>query len=239
MAELAGRLAPAPLPVRPGLMLCSLVKDPFDDPDWIFEPKFDGLRVACIFDGRDLQLISRNGIAQNFQFPDIVDALRPVLALPCILDGEIVCLDEHGRSSFRDLQQRFHLQDTAEVQRRAAEHPAYLYAFDLLYLDRYDITPLPLIERKRLLKNAVRWNDRIHWTPARPREGIAMLHDACRLGLEGIVGKRLHSPYVATRSGGWVKIKCSGRQEFVIGGFTDPAAVAHRLGGAARGLLQR
>lgn len=92
-------------------MLCTLVDRPFDDPQWIFEPKLDGLRVICRFDGERLSLISRNDKEQNLQFPDLVEAMRKSLLRPTVLDGEIVCLDEQGNSSFRKLQQRFHVLD--------------------------------------------------------------------------------------------------------------------------------
>jgi DNA ligase D-like protein (predicted ligase) len=167
-------------------------------------------------------LISRNGKSQDFQFPDIVQALGKSLSKPALLDGEIVCLDERGQSSFRALQQRFHLTDAGVVASRMKAFPAYLYVFDLLYYDRYDVRPLELRERKRLLKKAVKWSDRIRYTPATPEKGIAMLRKTCRQHGEGIVGKRLDTPYVGRRSEGWVKIKCAMRQEFVIGGFTEP-----------------
>jgi bifunctional non-homologous end joining protein LigD len=89
--------------------------------------------VLARFDGRELTLLSRNGAAQNFQFPDVVAALRDSLTRPSIVDGEVVCLDEHGRSSFRALQQRFHLTNAHEVAVRMRQQPAYLYLFDLLY----------------------------------------------------------------------------------------------------------
>ena len=113
----------APLPYDVELMLCTLVAEPFDDANWIFEPKLDGLRVLCRFDGRSASLISRNGKAQDSQFPDIVEGLEATLTRPALLDGEVVCLDERGRSSFRLLQQRFHLLDAEEVRRRMTEYP--------------------------------------------------------------------------------------------------------------------
>jgi len=219
---MAKPLVSSPMPRAVQLMLCTLVPAPFDDPDWIFEPKLDGLRVLCRFDGKRVTLRSRNDKSQDFQFPDVVEALRKGLSRPALLDGEIVCLDERGQSSFRALQQRFHLTDAGVVAERVKQYPAYLHVFDLLYYDRYDARPLPLRERKRLLKKAVKWSSRIRWTPITPGKGIAMLRETCRERGEGIVGKRLDSPYVGARSEGWVKIKCAMRQEFVIGGFTEP-----------------
>src|SRR5437868_4230431 len=205
---LARRLKPSPLPRQPEPMLCTLMAEPFDNPDWLFEPKFDGLRVLGRFDGRRLILLSRNNQPQNFQFPDVEDSLRPALSGPAVVDGEVVCFDERGLSSFRALQQRFHLKDAADVQSRMAEYPAYLYLFDVLYLDRYDLTPLPLEERKQLLGEAVRWSDRVRQTEFQAGKGKAMLQDACRQGMEGIIGKHRRSRYESGRSAHWVKIKC-------------------------------
>jgi bifunctional non-homologous end joining protein LigD len=203
-------------------MLCTLVAEPFDNPKWIFEPKYDGLRILGISDGRKLTLLSRNNQAQNVQFPDIVAALQASLKQPAVVDGEIVCLDEHSRSSFRALQQRFHLKDPAEVQTRQEQYPAYLFLFDVLYVDRFDVTGLPLWQRKQLLREIVAWSDRVWWTPFQEKTGKALWRQACREGSEGIIGKHLESRYVAGRSDAWVKVKCIGRQEFVIAGFTDP-----------------
>jgi bifunctional non-homologous end joining protein LigD len=113
-------------------MLCTLVDAAFDSPDWTFEPKFDGLRVLARFDGDSLTLLSRNNKPQGSRFPEIVEGLRQALRSPAIIDGEVVCLDDSGKSSFRELQQRFHLDDAAEIRRRMERHPAYLYVFDIL-----------------------------------------------------------------------------------------------------------
>ncbi len=221
-ARLPRGLTPAPLPELPAPMLCTLTARAFDNPAWIFEPKYDGLRVLGRFDGRELTLLSRNNQPQNFQFPEIAEALRDSLDRPAVVDGEIVCFDAQGRSSFRALQQRFHLKNAAEVQERMEEHPAYLYLFDILYLDRYPLTGLPLEERKRLLRGAVAWSDRVRWTPHEEGRGTRLWKKACREGQEGIIGKHRQSRYVDGRSDWWVKVKCLGRQEFAVGGFTDP-----------------
>jgi DNA ligase D-like protein (predicted ligase) len=210
------------LPVFVPLMLCQLVKEPFNSADWVFEPKLDGLRVLCRCNRDDIDLLSRNELHQEAQFPEIVDGLRKSVRNPALLDGEIVCLDENGRSSFRALQQRFHISDAGIVARRVKLYPAYLYVFDILFFDGDDVRGQPLSKRKKLLRRAVRWNGTIRFTPMTPEKGIPMLREACRNGEEGIVAKRTDSSYRGDRSGAWLKIKCSGRQEFVIGGFTDP-----------------
>jgi bifunctional non-homologous end joining protein LigD len=230
LAKLLTILKPAAMPKHPAFMQCTLVAEPFDDPNWMFEPKLDGLRVLCWFDGKRLDVLSRQHKAQNAQFPDLIAALRPSLAYRVILDGEIVCLDAQGHSSFRLLQQRLHLQDSAVIEARMRQYPAYLYLFDLLYLDRYDVTGLALEQRKQLLREAVRWTNSIRWTEYTPEAGIQLFQDICRQGGEGIIGKQRHSLYVPARSRHWVKIKCLARQEFVIGGFTDPKGSRIGLG---------
>src|SRR5690606_15101043 len=125
--NMAARRTANPLPKTAALQLCTLVDEPFDDAGWIFEPKLDGLRVLARVEDGNIQLVSRNGKRQDGAFPDVVEGLRKALRGPALLDGEIVCLDEKGRSSFRLLQQRFHLEDHREIERRAAAYPAYLY----------------------------------------------------------------------------------------------------------------
>lgn len=222
VSNLSAQLPPAAMPETPEPMLCTLVGQPFDSPGWVFEPKYDGLRILARFDGQDLTLLSRNQKSQNVAFPDVVESLRASLAGPAIVDGEVVCLDDSGRTSFRALQQRFHLQDAAEVRRRSLAYPAIVCLFDILYVDRFDVTGLPLERRKALLQESVRWTEGVRWTEFTGARGTELWDEACRAGSEGIVAKRLDSRYVAGRSDAWLKIKCVGRQEFVIGGWTDP-----------------
>jgi DNA ligase D-like protein (predicted ligase) len=229
-STLGQRLQPAPMPGRLDPMLCTLIAAPFDDRAWIFGPKYDGLRVLACFDGRELTLLSRNHALQNFEFPDVVAALRDSLIRPSIVDGEVVCLDEHGRSSFRALQQRFHLTNAREIAIRMQQHPASLYLFDLLYVDGYDMRSLPLKDRKVLLREAVHWSHQVRWTRYQAEHGTALWRQACREESEGIIGKHLDRPYAGKRSSWWVKIKCVGRQEFVGGGFTDPQRLRVGLG---------
>jgi len=223
-------LKPSPLPRFVPPMLCTLISEPFDDSNWIFEPKFDGQRVLGRFDGENVQLFSRYGHDDTIWFPEIPRALEESLFKPALVDGEIVSLDEKGKSEFRMLQQRFHLRDPQEIARRAKQFPAYFYVFDLLYTARSDIRLLPLIERKELLRDAVRWSERIRWTEFNPHDGVRLFRDACHRGEEGIIGKRLASSYVSRRSRDWIKIKCVNRHEFVIGGFTDPEGSRVGLG---------
>lgn len=219
---MAARRTANPLPKTAALQLCTLVDQPFDDAGWIFEPKLDGLRVLARVEDGNIQLVSRNGKRQDGAFPDVVEGLRKALRGPALLDGEIVCLDEKGRSSFRLLQQRFHLEDHREIERRAAAYPAYLYVFDALHAGGGDLRDEPLEVRRRILDRTIRWNDRVRRVEAVEGRGRALFNQMCRRGGEGIIAKRRDSPYRGGRSADWLKIKCSQRQEFVIGGYTDP-----------------
>jgi bifunctional non-homologous end joining protein LigD len=230
MPSLLAGLKPVPMPPTPEPMLCTLVAEPFDDPAWLFEPKLDGLRVLCRYDGESLSLISRNNKPQNSFFPDVAGPLQQALETPVILDGEIICIDAQGQSSFRALQQRFHLTNPAEVRARVVEHPAYMYLFDILYAERYSLTELPLEQRKPILRAAVNWSERVRYTEGFPEKGRQLFGEACRQGSEGIVAKHLRSLYLSGRSGDWLKIKCGQRQELVIGGFTDPQRTRVGLG---------
>jgi ATP-dependent DNA ligase len=125
-------------------MAATLVDRPFDHPDWIFEPKFDGLRVLVHCDGRHVTLVSRNNKPQEDLFPDVVAALQEALGRPAVLDGEIVCFDDAGRTSFRALQQRFQLVDPDEIRARAGRFPASIFLFDLLWLNGRDLSGEPL-----------------------------------------------------------------------------------------------
>jgi len=210
------------MPAHVEPMLCTLVDEPFDDPAWTFEPKLDGLRVICRCGASGIELISRRGNDQAISFPEIVDGLRKGVKRPAILDGEIVCLDEKGFSSFRLLQQRFHVTAEPEVKKRLAKYPSYLYVFDILYFDRFDLRQMKLSERREILERSIKWSDRIRLTESTPASGVKLYREMCRKSQEGIIAKRLDSSYDGGRSREWVKIKCIGRQEFVIGGFTEP-----------------
>ena len=219
-------------------MLCTLVKDVVEGPGWIFEPKLDGLRILAIVQPENrIQLISRNDKPQNGIFPEIVDGLRRCVKKTAMLDGEIVSLDTNGQASFRLLQQRFHVTDASRLQERMRRFPAQLFVFDVLYFDRCDLRSLPLEQRKRILHEAINWREPIREIDFVTREGRQFFQRTCKSGGEGIIAKRLDSPYTGERSDAWLKIKCSGRQEFVIGGFTDPqrSRVGRR---AARRLLR-
>lgn len=192
-------------------MKAVLSDEPFSDPAWIFERKLDGVRCIAHRDGSGVRLLSRTDRDMSVQYSEVSEALR---ADPCpdfVVDGEVVALDRRGITSF------------SRLQRRGKERVAiYLYVFDLLRLEGVDLRDLPLRERKRQLREALRFEDPIRFTPHRNEVGEQLYEEACRKGLEGVIAKRADSPYRATRSRDWLKLKCHAEQELVIGGFTAP-----------------
>ena len=146
-----------------------------------------------------------------------------------VLDGEIVAFDpERGVTSFARLQQRMQLRDP--VRARRSQVPVHLYLFDCMFYEGMDLTALPLLERKAVLRDVVWYDDPIRFTPHRTTGSAAMLREACDQGAEGIIAKRADSRYVSARSTDWLKIKCVRQQEFVIGGYTAPQGSRERLG---------
>jgi bifunctional non-homologous end joining protein LigD len=220
----------APLPdakkLRP--MLATPVAKPFSREGWIFEPKFDGVRTLA-FVRRELAdaeptvgLRSRRGNVMDVQYPEIVDALAEQRVTSAVFDGEIVALDENGAPSFQDLQARINLSKPAEVARVAEETPVYYYVFDILYLDGYDLTRVPAIDRKAILRRALAPDDGVKYVDHERDDGVTLYEAATRLGFEGVVAKRASSMYEpGVRSGAWLKIKNVNEQEFVVGGFTE------------------
>jgi DNA ligase D-like protein (predicted ligase) len=191
-------------------MRAVLTKERFSDPGWIFERKLDGIRCVATRDGDQVRLLSRNDLPLDGRFPEIAQALAKEPRPRFAVDGEVVAF-EGAQTSFARLSQR---------GRRPVR--VFYYVFDLLWLDGSDVRPLPLRERKRLLRETLSFEDGIRWTPHRNRDGEAFFAEACRKGWEGLIAKRADSPYSATRSRDWLKFKCEQGQELVVGGYTEP-----------------
>jgi bifunctional non-homologous end joining protein LigD len=192
-------------------MKAVLSDEPFSDPNWIFERKLDGIRCIAHLDRSGLRLLSRTDREMSGQFPELAGALA---AEPCsdfVVDGEVVALDSRGVTSF------------PRLQRRGKERvPVLLYLFDMMRHEGTDLRDLPLRERKSRLRRALRFEDPIRFTVHRNESGEQLFEEACRKGLEGVIAKRADSPYRATRSRDWLKLKCHAEQELVIGGYTAP-----------------
>jgi bifunctional non-homologous end joining protein LigD len=233
------KLPPINLSSRhPAPMLASIGNRPFSRKDWLFEIKYDGVRVLAVRAGKETQLLGRIGQDITASYPEITRALRVLPLERFIIDGEIVALDEKGHPSFQRLQQRMHLKNPLDIEQARSVVPANAIFFDCLSLNERDLRSLPLLERKECLKlflparGVIRYGDHVL------EHGEAFFEAACEQRLEGIVAKRTHSRYLAGRSKDWVKIKCQLRQEFVIGGYTDPQGTRGHFGALHLGLYQ-
>jgi DNA ligase D-like protein (predicted ligase) len=200
-------------------MKAVLTDERFCDPGWIFERKLDGIRCIAVRDGGPVKLWSRNDLPLNDRYPELAEALAEQPAKRFAIDGEVVAF-AGSQTSFERL------------ARRGRERVAvYLYAFDMLWLDGRDMRRLPLRRRKRLLRDALAWQDPLRFTSHRNRDGETLFHEACRKGWEGLIAKRADSQYVSrARSRDWLKLKCDRSQELVIGGYTAPKGSREELG---------
>jgi len=204
-------------------MKARLVDEPPKHGDWLYELKFDGIRAIAVKNAKRASLISRNGNKLDSRFPEIAKAVKDLPVRECVIDGEVVALDEDGRSSFQLLQ-------VLEIEGRKA--PLRFYAFDLLQLNGKSFLGLPLEQRKQVLaKICESVGDPIRYSGEISGDVKSLLAEVKRRGLEGLIGKQRNSVYEpGRRSGTWIKLKCVNEQEFVIGGYTPPAGSRKHFG---------
>lgn len=215
---------PAP-EYRPQLAV--LVEEPPDGSEWLHEIKYDGYRIGCSIRRGRAVLYSRNGKDWTAAFPEIADVAAQLDVGDALLDGEISMVLPDGRTSFQALQNAF------SADTPAARAPLVYFVFDLLQLRGERVDRLPLDERKARLRRILgspKQTSRIRYSEHVVGNGRAFFDRACRLGLEGIVSKRRDQPTRPGRNNDWVKTKCVLRQEFVIGGFTDPEGARVGIG---------
>ncbi len=199
-------------------MKATLTKDYFSDPDWIYEPKLDGIRGLAFKRGKEVTLLSRKKLPLSDSYAIVVEALRKQKS-DFILDGELAAIGWAGKTSFGLLQQA-----------RLQKVPLAYFVFDCVFLDGTDLRKKAVLERKEALLGALRWKEPLQYVEHVAEEGEALYAAACKNGLEGVIAKQAASPYVGARSKDWLKFKCSNEQEFVIGGFTDPQGSRVGLG---------
>jgi bifunctional non-homologous end joining protein LigD len=199
--------------------LATLTQDRFSDPAWIFERKLDGERCLAFRSAGQVRLMTRNQKEDTSTYPEITQALAAQRAGDFILDGEIVAFDG-SQTRFARLQQRLGVRQPGPAL--LAEVPAYYYIFDVLWADGRDVRPVPLRERKGILRDLLTFAGSLQFTEHIDTDGEAYFRQACASGWEGVIAKRSDAPYRAGRSRDWLKFKCESGQEFVIGGFTDP-----------------
>ncbi len=217
---------PMPHGVRP--MLAALAGGPFDHPDWIFEVKWDGYRAVAEVRHGEVSLYSRNLISLTQKFSPVAQALGK-LGLEAVLDGEIVVADEEGRSDFQMLH---------NYQKSGKGHLLY-YVFDLLYLEGHDLTGLPLLMRKGLLKKVLPPVPGIRFSDHVAKDGVLFFEAARQKGLEGIVAKHSEGVYrIGTRSRQWLKVKTRLTQEGAIAGFTAPRRGRKHFGSLVLGAFK-
>ncbi|MFL5738447.1 MAG: non-homologous end-joining DNA ligase [Actinomycetota bacterium] len=208
-------------------MLATLTKEVFSDPVWIYEPKLDGQRSLLLRKGDSIRLMTRNEKDRTSHYPDLHGAIARQDTPDLVADGEIVAFDGE-RTSFSKLQERMqNSRPSAEAVRR---QPVFYYLFDAMWFDGYDLTALPLGARKQVLRDAFEFGGPLQYSDHVEEEGAIAFEAACERGWEGLIAKRLASPYVSGRSRDWLKFKCVSDQEMVVVGWTDPAGSREDLG---------
>jgi bifunctional non-homologous end joining protein LigD len=202
------------------LMLATLTdRRDFGD-DWLLERKFDGERCVARKDGSEVRLESRTGKDLTGTYPEVGAAVASQRDRELVLDGEVVAFDG-DQTSFSRLQQRLGVANASPE--RVAAYPVVFCVFDLLEVDGEDLRDRPLLERRARLTAAIRPSPASQLSEAWRDDSQRRFARACRSGWEGLIAKRAQAPYVPGRSRDWLKLKCVCEQEFVIGGYTDPA----------------
>ena len=199
---------------------------------WSYEVKFDGYRIMARIDHDEVKLFTRNGHDWTHKLPDQAKALAALGLESAWLDGEMVVTDEQGVPDFQALQNAFEAGRSGNI---------LYYLFDLPYLNGVDLREVPVEERRAALSTVLKTSKDplLRFSDAFGEDPEALLNSACQMQMEGLIGKRLGSPYVSRRSSDWVKLKCKHRQEFVIVGFTDPKGSRSAFGALLLGLHDR
>ena len=224
------------MPTHVEPMKATLAERPPRGEDWLFEIKWDGVRAIGFIDNEGLGLQSRTGMRCERQYPELAVVPHQVAARQAILDGEIAVLDEKGIARFHMIQPRIMISDPNSIAHLARSTPVVYFVFDLLYLDGYDLRKVALRERRELLGQVVSPGGVLRISEAFPGGGEQMLQAAREHGLEGVVGKHANSSYEPRRSREWIKIKVTGEQEFLIGGFTEPQGARDYFGALVLGV---
>jgi bifunctional non-homologous end joining protein LigD len=212
-----------PMPERIDPMMAKLRSAiPTPDTAWGFEFKWDGIRALAFVEGGRVRLVSRSGEDITLRYPEVHAMGRAIGSREVILDGEVVALDDKGRPSFEQIQQRMGLSSESEVRRKMKLVPVTYMVFDLLWQDGHALMAQPYTERRRMLADLKLAGDWWQTPPYESGGGQAMLEASAKAGLEGVMAKKLSSPYEpGRRSGAWVKVKNRNRQELVIGGWLE------------------
>jgi bifunctional non-homologous end joining protein LigD len=230
-AKLAKRAKKADLPQFVAPQLATLVTEPPKTGDWVYEVKHDGYRMLARITGKSAKLFTRSGKDWTDKLPHVARALPKLGLDDTWLDGEIVVLRPDGRSSFQLLQNAFEAHANSKI---------VYFVFDAPFLEGLDLRQLPLRERKQRLRKVLgKSNDAIRFSDDLSGTAQEVLDHACKLGLEGLIGKQADSVYVSGRTKIWIKLKCRLRQDFVIAGYTAPGGSRHGFGALVLGVYER
>lgn len=217
------------------VMLATLTHNYFYNTDWLYEHKLDGERCIAIKKGNKVILETRNHTSLNISYPDVEKAIAQIPA-NVILDGEIVAF-KNGLSNFSRLQQRMHARTKEEASKTRIA--VYYYIFDIMYLDGYDLTQLPLITRKHILRKVISFKKPLRYTQHTLKASASYFRAICKKGWEGLMVKDKQSTYQSKRSTDWLKFKCVQEQELVIGGYTEPQRSRVGFGALLLGYYKR
>ena len=220
----------APLPTKLTPQLATLVDQPPTASDeWLYEIKYDGYRMLARVHAKKIVLMTRNGNDWTEKLPALADALRAAALPSGWYDGEIVMPGETGIPDFQALQGAFDSHKTQKI---------VYFLFDIPFFNGFDLRPVPLTARRALLQSLLNKDlpPTLRFSESFEANGGDIVASACRLGMEGVIGKRRDAPYVERRSPDWIKLKCSHRQEFVIGGYTDPQGSRAGIGALLLGV---
>jgi bifunctional non-homologous end joining protein LigD len=206
-------------------MLATLVDSPFNKPNWIYEEKYDGVRMLAYKEGAKVSLFSRNAIDRTERYPKIAEAIAKLKPDTLALDGEIVIFDADKVSRFQFLQ-------------KGDGRPVFAL-FDCIYRDGKDLRKAPFLERRAALEKSVRASSNLMLSARLDADGIKAFEIAKKKGFEGLIAKDLASTYVSGRSQAWLKVKVRKEDEFVIGGFTEPSGARKHFGALLLGIYTR
>jgi bifunctional non-homologous end joining protein LigD len=227
---------PMPTAVHP--MLATSVEKPFDNPEWLFEIKWDGYRAVSFFQNGKVRLVSRNQNDLTGEFPELSELSKSIKATDAVLDGEIVVLDDLGRASFSLMQQRTGIRKGGRRTGAKRELRVVYYIFDLIYLDGYDLRRVALEQRKETLAQIIVPGELVRYSDHFP-QGLALFDVARQKALEGILAKKRLSHYEERRSQEWLKIKVTQTVDCVVGGYTDPEGSRQYFGSIVLGLYDK
>lgn len=231
-SKVSAKKKPSALPefIEPQLAL--LVSEPPQGEEWIHEMKFDGYRIEAKIENKEVALLTRSSQDWTEKYPTVAQTLSKLKVKSAMIDGEVVVLDDQGRSDFQLLQNAASDKDYKRL---------LFFVFDLMFLNGEDLRSLPLVERKEKLKEILKplgESGTVRYVEEFDVSGERFLKASCELGLEGIISKRKNTPYSSGRHEHWVKSKCLLRQEFVIGGYTDPQGARSGFGALLLGVYE-